>query len=111
MDEPKKDGAGGFGGREERTPAIVVPTGVEDILKRIANVRLRIRESRGTHDRTDQLLEDLERLVRRGGSDDQLRTIYARLGAHCADLSEHMRDEMSVILANLGHAFDRLSQG
>lgn len=108
--EPKTPGPEGFDEDEERTP-IIVPAGVEDILKRIASVRQRIRDSRGTHDRTDELLVDVEQLVRRGGSDAQVRAIYVKIAAHCHGLSDHMRDEISVIFGNLGRAFERLSKG
>jgi|SRR6185312_2774094 len=108
--EPKTPGPTGFDEDEERTP-IIVPAGIEDILKRIARVRLRLRDSRGAHERTEHLLDDVERLVQRGGSDAQVRAIYVKLAAHCHGLSDHMRDEISVIFENLGRAFERLSQG
>ena len=106
----KTPGPAGFDETEERTP-IIVPAGVQDILRPIANVRQRIRDSRGTHDRTELLLDEVERLVQRGGSDAQVRAIYVKLAAHFEGLEDHLRDEVSVIFGNLSRAFERLSKG
>lgn len=62
------------------------------------------------HERTDEILVELEQMVRKGGSDDEIRAIELRLSLHFEELSEFMRDELASILAGLGRALWRMSQ-
>lgn len=109
MDNDKKDGADA-GERARRKTPVVLPATVEDTLKRLARVRLRIGESRGMHDGTVELLDAVEKLVRQGGSDAEIRDIERRLSLHVVELSEYMRDELSSVLAGLGRALWRMSE-
>lgn len=110
MSHDKDDGADAGESRARRNTPVILPATVEDTLKRIARVRLRLRESRGLHERTEQLLDELAHLVEHGGADDHVRQLEMRLSLHFDELSEFMRDEMSSILAGLGRALWRLSQ-
>jgi hypothetical protein len=62
------------------------------------------------HERTDQLLVELEQLVGRGGNDDQVKQLEMRLSLHFEELAEFMSDDMSPNLAGMGRALWRLSQ-